>query len=189
MFSVISIIVFIGTWLQVAKFARTKGGALDTVVVRHGGGFVAGLFAVGLVGAALVGIVGPKGSEPSAQAAPAAPAAPAAVQPDLVLPPSLSCSENNYPSEWKQGRLFFTFSGPGAVMLGDTGSILSVDQQRTEGADRIIHTIGGVKQTGEMFPANFVFRLHPTSSEGANRFKIDITNNDNAAQRWSCLGQ
>jgi hypothetical protein len=183
MYSAISIIVFIGTWLLVAKFARNRGGALNTVVVRHGGGFVAGLLAVGLFGAALVGIVGPKGSEASTQASPAA------VQPDLVLPPSLSCSEDHYPSEWKQGRLFFTFSGPGAVMLGDTGSILSVDQQRTEGADRIIHTIGGVKQTGEMFPANFVFRLHPASSDGANRFKIDITTNDNAAKQWSCLGQ
>jgi hypothetical protein len=183
MYSVISIIVFIGTWLQVAKFARTKGGALDTVVVRHGGGFVAGLAAVGLVVAALVGIVGPNGSEASTQAAPAA------IQPGLVLPPSLSCSENDYPSEWKQGRLFFTFSGPGSIMLGDTGTILSVDQKRTEGTDRIIHTIGGVKQTGEMFPANFVFRLHPKSSDGANRFKIDIATNDNAAQQWSCLGQ
>src|SRR5580658_9475124 len=96
MYSLISIIVFIGTWLQVAKFARTNG-ALNTVVIRHGGGFVAGLFAVGLVGAALVGIRGPKGSAAATQTAPAA------LQPDLVLPPSLSCSENNYPSEWKEG--------------------------------------------------------------------------------------
>jgi hypothetical protein len=113
----------------------------------------------------------------------------------IALPNALSCSTNDYPSAFDKGMLVFadlTHDGVkslGIVALAPLTGHQFLGTSSVEKTDRVLTLQGVGKADGSTDVISGTMRLHLVSSEGADRYKLDLTMGDGKGPtHWQCLG-
>jgi hypothetical protein len=111
------------------------------------------------------------------------------------LPNALSCSTNEYPSAFDKGMLVFGDLGhdgvqsAGFVATAPLTGRTYLGTSSVDKTDRVLTMQGVAKPDGSTDAISGTMRLHLVSSEGADRYKLDLTvAGEKAPTHWLCVG-
>jgi len=113
----------------------------------------------------------------------------------IALPNALSCSTTDYPSAFDKGMLVFadlTHDGVkslGVVALAPLTGRQYLGTSSVDKTDRVLTLQGVGNADGSTDVTSGTMRLHLVSSEGADRYKLDLTVvGEKGPTHWLCLG-
>jgi hypothetical protein len=113
----------------------------------------------------------------------------------IALPSALSCSTSDYPSAFDKGMLVFAdlahdgVQSQGVVALAPLTGRTYFGTSSLDKTDRVLTLHDEVNGDGSQDLISGTMRLHLASSEGADRYKLDLTvAGEKGPTRWLCLG-